>query len=517
MNTQKYISLFCAMMLVGAVAMPVQGAISFSSSGKLQPKKYTVTRYLDASNPDLRKALDIHNLLNEMPDIQDMLHTSKDLSDQADIATKQMEAMSACHAQKLGDVFKDPKKAWGKMMDSYEQKRQGSGQNKSAQSGSTSVQKNRLADDKQNMLISRDIMMDVYQNPSKWGQTKDGASFPLWQDQITVFEKKWNDFYDKMNTAFGADISGRPDVDEKTRQNAQKYNEVLKAHKAYLSSLQSKKNMTYQDLPPKAPTPLPSWQNMVFVDPDTNQVYPEMPSVWKDAKARQDLIKSNPNGELAQAFKNGNVNTPSETASSYHMSDLESEYHMRVAVDSLEKGSMSVKNSMNDMQQDFVKKLSEVGINVEDLNLANKGQYLKIQKQLRNEKKKAIAGAQQYIAQLEKQDAEHPELVQQRQNVQARKQARMSEKARKAISESNGIVQISQMSPVMQQKFVIAALEKDKDALVHLTETNAMDVDQKIRERQATNKIIAESQKQMETVYDKQLKNLPLMTNCSVF
>ena len=44
-----------------------------------------------------------------------------------------------------------------------------------------------------------------------------------------------------------------------------------------------------------------------------------------------------------------------------------------------------------------------------------------------------------------------------------------------------------------------------------MTETNAIDVDQLMRERKATTKIIAESQKQMEDVYKKQLENLPLM------
>lgn len=198
-------------------------------------------------------------------------------------------------------------------------------------------------------------------------------------------------------------------------------------------------------------------------------------------------------------------------------SDLEKEYTMRVALDSVEKGHVSVTGTTDKLQQEFIKKLADVGINIPDLNLSNKGQYLKVQKQLKEEKKKAMAGAEKYIALLEKQDAEHPELVQKRQELQNRKQARLSEKAQQALVQSDAIVQISQMSPVMQQKMVISALEKDKDALVRLTETNAMEVDQMIRERQATNKIISESQKQMEGIYQEQMANLPAITNCAVF
>lgn len=513
-TAQKYISLCCVMMMVGAIAMPSYGAISFSSSKKLQPKKFAVTQYLDASNPDLRRALEIHNLMNEMPDLADVIHTADDLDKQKGVLSKQMEAMTACNAGKLGDVFKNPKKAWGKMVDAYEQKRQTSSEEK----GELSFGKSRkdLVDaKKKNMLISRNIMMDVYKNPQKWEETNSGASFPLWGDQAVVFEKQWDDFYNKMNAAFGVPLSGRPQVDEKTRQDAQKYGTVLKAHQAYLSSLQSKKNIAYKDLPPKAPAPLPKPSEIMYIDPETKQVYPEMPDVWKDEATRQAIIKANPNGELAQTFKSGNTDMPVQTGGK--TSDLEKEYTMRVAFDSVEKGHVSVTGTTDKMQQEFIKKLSSVGIDMPNLNLANKGQYLKVQKQLKEEKKKAIASAEKYIALLEKQDAEHPELVKRRQDIQNRKQARLSEKAQQALAQSDAIVQISQMSPVMQQKMVISALEKDKDALVRLTETNAMDVDQMIRERQATNKIITESQKQMEGVYQEQIKNMPALTNCAVF
>lgn len=517
-RTQKCLSLFCAMMMVGVIAIPSQAAISFSASKKLQPKKATITRYMNTSNPELKRAIKIHNLMNEMPDLVEAMKTEKDLANQKSVVSQAMEAMTGCHSEKLGDVFTDPKKTWGKMVDAYEKKRQVPEQEKSVQNSYLNAGKKQAEDNKKNMKISRDIMMDVYGNPSKWGQTKPGSSFPLWQDQVTLFEKQWNDFYNKMNAAFGVPLSGRPQVDEKTRQNAQQYETVLKAHKAYLSSLQSKKNMAYKDLPPKAPAPLPQLSEMLYVDPKTNQVYPEMPEIWKDETTRQALVKANPNSELARVFKGGNTSTPSEFAPSAPGSILEDEYMMRLALDSVEKGYISVNGTTSNMQQQFAKKLADVGVDATGVNLSNKGQYLKIQKQLKAEKKKAVAAAQKYVDLLEKQDAEHPELVQNRQKLQAQKQARLSERAQAELEQSDdGIVQISQMSPVMQQKFVISALEKDENALVYLTETNAMDIDQMMRERQATNKVIAESQKQMETIYDQQLKSMPEMTSCSNF
>jgi hypothetical protein len=184
---------------------------------------------------------------------------------------------------------------------------------------------------------------------------------------------------------------------------------------------------------------------------------------------------------------------------------------MRLALDSLEKGTLSFNNTTSDMQQDFKKRLSDAGINVSELDFSTRSDYFKARKLLKAEKEKAIKEAEKHIQALEQQDAKHPELVQQRQKRQKMKLARMSQQAQDKLSDSEGIAQISQMSPAMQQKFVVEALQKDADATVFLTETNAIDVDQLMRERKATTKIIAESQKQMEDVYKKQLENLPLM------
>ena len=156
------------MLMAGVIAMPSQAAISFSASKKMQPKKVAVNRYLNTSNPELKRAINIHNLMNEMPDLVDVIHTQKDLANQKSFVSQAMEAMTNCHSEKLGDVFKEPKKAWGKMMDRYEEKRQVSAQAGTVQNGYINSKKDQAADNQRNIKISRDIMVDVYQNPSKW-------------------------------------------------------------------------------------------------------------------------------------------------------------------------------------------------------------------------------------------------------------------------------------------------------------------------------------------------------------
>jgi len=509
MKSRKYIPLVCALAMVGVISTSGYAAISFSSAKKVQPNSVSVVSYMDENNPSLKRALDIHNLLHEMPDLMDMVQTSDDMKRESDITKKQSKSMNKCYAKKMADVFKDPDQAWGKMLDAYAQKRQST----TTDQGRIQTNKGRIDDAKKNMSLSRDIMMDVYANPSNWGDVKQGQSFPLWQDQVSVFEKEWNDFYNKMNSELGVPLSGRPRVDEKTRQNAQKYDVVLKAHQDYLKSLNSKK--TFKGVPPKAPKALPDWKEVVYIDPQTNEVYPEMPAVWKDPSMREELVKENPEGELARVFNNGDVSKPTETAFLRNQSDLEKGYNMRLMVDSLVKSTLSLADSFKEIQQDFVQRVLALNLGVnEDIDLSDGRQYSELQKQLRSEKDRAIAEAQKYIEKLEKQDAEHPELVKRRQKIQDHKQALLSESAQNELRQMNGIIQISQMSPVMQQKMVVAALKKDVDALSHLTETNAMEVDQMMQESLSTRKLMVGSQQQMKTAFDKQIRDLPSLTQC---
>ncbi len=516
-NTNKYCSLFCALMLIGVVSTPVYSAISFSTSRKVPQKLFTTVEYLDSSNPSLRKALQAHNMLNEISGFLDIMTTGEDLSKQKDVFSEQKDALSSCFSKKLDGVFKEPKSAWNKMADAYEQKRLAVPEKKDDAALIPAV-KSKKNTDRRNIDISREVMLDVYKNPANWGEVNNGASFPLWQDQVVVFEKQWNDYYAKMNTAFGVPADGRPKVDEKTRQDVKKYNQVLKAHKEYLASLQSKKKMEYSELPPKAPQPLPEWKEIMTVEADGKTVYPEMPDVWKDSKTRQELINTNPNGELAQVFKNGNTDTPTEAAMMANQSSLEQEFQMRLFMDSMEKGTNSFNNTTRDMQQNLRNMLAEAGIDIGELKLETRADYYKVRELLKKAKEKAISEAEKYITRLEKQDAEHPELVAKRLKRENARRSRMSEKAQEQLQKSDeSIVQISQMSPAEQQKLVIKALKKDSEGMVYLTETNAMEVDQLIREKKATNKLIVENQKQMEDAYKQQLEMLPALKDSCPF
>lgn len=503
--------LVVSLMLAGIIALPATAGITLRAGKIPEAQPVQIVSYLSEINEPLQRALLIHNIMSEMPDLRDVAQTTESLKSQKEILGKMHQNMTDCNTKKLGKVFKDPKKVWGKMMSSYEKQRQDfQTQNESKKTDKLTMSlKEKKAIENMGWSISRDIMLDVYQNPEKWGDINKGGAFPLWKDQVVLFEKQWNQFYENLNATYGEPLKGRPAVDEETRHNAQKYNEVLAAHKIYVAQISKGKKPSNpaiaRENPPKAPKGLPRWQDIVRLDPLTGKATPELPEPWKQMSNNKSQNNSE-NGEMSQFFASGN---------SQNKSDLESEYEMMLAVDSMEKGVAGSSNTQQKMVQSFVEKVTNLGVKTENFDISNRAQYLDVQKQLKELKKEAMKEAYQYVEKLEQQDKESPELVARREQLMAKKQARLSPEAQTAVSNMEGIVQISQMSPAVQQRLVLSALEKDENASVHLTQTNALNIDQLMREQKSTNKIIAESQKQMKTSMEKQREMIPQMKECS--
>ena len=407
---------------------------------------------------------------------------------------------------------------WSKMMNAYKTERQSSQKEieNQKQDRLTMSLKQRQQNDMMGWKINRDIVMDVYTNPEKWGDVNPGESFPLWQDQISLFEKEWNQFYEKLNAAYGVPLKGRPAVDEATRHNPEKYKDVLAAHETYVAQIAAGRRPANPEAvkgnPPKAPKPLPKWQDIVRIDPITGKPTPELPEPWKKMSA--DKFKNYAeDGEMSHFFS-GKSTTPTAEATLGGKSDLEQEYEMGLIVDAMVKGVASSKNSQKEMVQSFIEKLKELGIETKDFDISNRAQYAQVQKQLKDLKKGAMDEAYQYTEQLENQDKKNPTYVARREQLKAQKKARLSAEAQTATTEISDTFQISQMSPAVQQRLVLSALEKDEGASVYLTETNAINIDQLMREQKSTNKIISESHQQMASSMDKQREFLPQITEC---
>ncbi len=515
---RRKLFLLSTCLILTGMTYPVLAGITLRASRPPEPQSIQIVSYLSDTNEALGQALMIHNLMNSMPMLRSTAQTTRDLKSQEKLLREMQENLSSCNVKKLGKVFKSPSKVWDKMVSTYEQRRQEEQkqqENKQQDKLTMSLQERKQIE-KIGWTVNRDIMMDVYENPEKWGDVNKGEAFPLWKDQISLFEKQWNQFYESLNVAYGVPLKGRPAVDEETRHNANKYDVVLAAHKAYVAQISEGRRPANPEAvkgnPPKAPKALPKWTDIVRLDPITGKPTPELPEPWRQMSDNK-FKNYTDGGEMSQFFE-GKSMTPKTATSTEIKSDLENEYDMRLAIDAMEKGSIGSADTQQKMVAPFVEKLNKLGIDTKDFDISNRGQYVRVQKELKDMKKKAMEDAYKYVELLEKQDKESPELVAKREQLKAKKQARLSAEAQGALKTGGDVIQMSQMSPSTQQRLVLSALEKDEGALVYLTQTNAMNVDQLMREQRSTDKIIAESYQQVNSSFEKQRELMPQMAEC---
>ena len=120
---QKTFSLAGALMLAGLIANPVHAGFFLKADKPPKPQSIEIVSYLSDNNEALDQALEIHNLMGEMPGLRDTAQTISDLQEQGKFVQKMVNQINSCNSKKLGKVFKNPDVVWNKAVATYEQKR----------------------------------------------------------------------------------------------------------------------------------------------------------------------------------------------------------------------------------------------------------------------------------------------------------------------------------------------------------------------------------------------------------
>jgi len=175
------------------------------------------------------------------------------------------------------------------------------------------------------------------------------------------------------------------------------------------------------------------------------------------------------------------------------------EYNVLQEMGDLEEGLTNAKVGQEQlgvtfkrMQSDFSRQLEEVGLSFPNLDLSKGSQVLAVRKALKEAKKRYLEEAKAYIVRLDEQDAAHPDLAKEREARSMNKEkimARMQEQFPEAFSE---LQNLDYQTPQQQQQLLIVALEQDKEAMVYLTPTNAVEVDQRIAESRSHRAMVQE-------------------------
>ena len=150
------------------------------------------------------------------------------------------------------------------------------------------------------------------------------------------------------------------------------------------------------------------------------------------------------------------------------------------------------------MQSDFVKRLSAIGLEFPDFNASRTADITKVRKALKELKDQYVEQAKEYVVKLDEQDAAHPRAVARR-TARTRNKSKVLANVKEQFPEAFAeMEQFDQQTPQQKQMAVIAALEKDANGSVYLTETNVLEVDQRMAESKANNALLKRFSDQAE-------------------
>ena len=119
MMRQRTFLLGMSLILVEFLALPAMAGITLRASKPLKAEPIQIVSYLSDTNEALQRALLIHNVMNEMPDLKDVAQTTENFKKQGELLKEMQKELRSCNIKKIGKVFKNPQKVWEKMMTTY--------------------------------------------------------------------------------------------------------------------------------------------------------------------------------------------------------------------------------------------------------------------------------------------------------------------------------------------------------------------------------------------------------------
>ena len=350
-------------------------ALSFTDAPVVKVEIKKLVKFLPSHNEALDKALQVHNLMTEFPELKVIAEQQKKIQDKSAEMQKHYDNLLKCNEQRFGR-FKNAKEVLSKVRSTYKDRTQAL-QAKMTTNSEESILPRSAAEQAELVKAKRDIeqeiMVDALTNTRKWGGKVSG------RQQQTVPE----DMKEKM---VGTGL-----------------------------------------------------EELMIAEDETN--------------------------------------------------------NMRVA-------QTDYNHAFQDMQREFVQKLAQLGLDFPKFNATQSADIRRVQKALMELKKQYIESAKEYIEKLDAQDAAYPRAAARRaaatQN-QRRVMSQIQEQYPEAFAEME---KFEQQTPQQRQRDMIAALEKDETGSVYLTETNVLEIDQRMAEAKSTAELVEHFQENVDNIMD---------------
>lgn len=170
---------------------------------------------------------------------------------------------------------------------------------------------------------------------------------------------------------------------------------------------------------------------------------------------------------------------------------------------------MDMDKTFKQMQESFIQRAAKVGFTLQDFDASRTADINKARKGLKELKDQYIVEAKEYVVKLDEQDAAHPRAVEKR-AARTRNKAQVLANVKEQFPEAFAEMErFDQQTPQQQQMVVIAALEKDANGTVYLTETNATEIDQRIGEAKANKALLQRFTDQAQKTMDEMQSKMP--------
>ena len=470
----------------------------------------TVMEITGIERKSLDNAMELHNLIVEVRDLDYMRRQLMNAIRMKQIQEARLEALEECSIGKLSEQFKDPEAVWDKMKAEYARREQDmsiyvnsteDATDEEIQAFQDYMETGAMTPDMVAELmapwqIGQEILVDVYQNQDAWGErkAKEAPSFALWKDQKYQFDQEWDQTYQQINAHFGVSPQGRPAVGDEKYDYAQA-EKVEKAHQDYLDALKMRNPSKSATLPeslrhaPVAPKPLPPKEEIVVyleTDVPENQFYPALPAPWQKY-AENGFKDIDPQGEMAQDFAEGLTLRESVQNAGSAGNRLSSYASLKQSVDStagLEEMALRHADGQLNVLRYKIAKYIPLEENADLLDPAVQEAVLN---QLKAKLKELIASAETEMSRRSPENEESYLLPEQKwEDIED-----LAELKKQNPSLFENLKLTMPPSVYDQDKNLLAALKRDTDGAVFLNEINAGDVDKLLKEAEATKAFMA--------------------------
>ncbi len=282
-----------------------------------------VVKPVESYKQSMIRAMALHNIqyqLNYMLNL--LIPAVEEQKEKLELACAQLGALQSCFKDKLGQAY-DPletDKVYQTIKEAFNEKVK----NITVyinETGETTQQTDN-AESYPYWRVAREVMIDVYKNPEKYG--KKVSDFPLWTDQKYLYTQEVNNILSGIQKNFSlpdANNQQNQELNNKlfgylnafTQQNSiltttdyatnsKKYTQLLD----YLKTHPKYGSMKQKILPalPKLPQPLPPFYEIIQLTEDpaqTGTMFPEWPSPWAEY-IRRGLDKRAVGGEMDTCF-----------------------------------------------------------------------------------------------------------------------------------------------------------------------------------------------------------------------